>query len=287
MSTNSIDIKDRIFLVTGGTSGVGKATALGLAHLGAKLVILSRSAERGQAAVNYLAEATGNQQAEYLVGDLSLQSSIRQAGEEFKRRFDHLHVLANLAGGFYFEKQLTTEGIERTFASNYLGHFLLTHLLVDMLKESGPARVLNVVGNPRFFQNPQIDFADLQKIKRFSPMHALGNAMFARIYSTFELARRLEGTGVTAVAFHPGAVKSNLAANAPTGLKVLGKLVNLLCKDTCEIGVYLATAKEIEKVSGVFYNNDKLIANLNPKYEPEIGKQLWRLSEQLTGISTG
>jgi NAD(P)-dependent dehydrogenase (short-subunit alcohol dehydrogenase family) len=118
-----MDIKTRIFLITGGTSGVGKAVALGLARLGAKKVIINRSRESGQHALHALAEATGNERGEVLVADLSLQSSIRKVSEEFKRKYESVHVLANLAGAMYFEKQLTQEGIERMCAVNYLSHF--------------------------------------------------------------------------------------------------------------------------------------------------------------------
>ncbi|MEH2376728.1 SDR family NAD(P)-dependent oxidoreductase [Nostoc sp.] len=145
-----MDIKNRVFLITGGTSGVGKATALGLARIGAKVVIISRTTESGQAALSDIAEATGNDRAEFLVADFSLQSSIRKVSEEFKRKYDNLHVLANLAGALFFEKQLTQEGIDMTFAVNYLNHFLLTNQLLDILKESRPSRVITVTGAPRF-----------------------------------------------------------------------------------------------------------------------------------------
>jgi NAD(P)-dependent dehydrogenase (short-subunit alcohol dehydrogenase family) len=182
MIATNMDLKDRVFLITGGTSGVGKATANGLAKLGAKIVIVSRSAERGQDALNSIAQATGNDRGEYLMADLSLQSSVKALTEEVKRKYDNLHVLANLAGAIYFEKQLTSEGIERMFAINYLNQFFLTTQLLDMLKESRPARVITVLGNPRFLGNPKINFEDLQSTKKFSGMAALGQGMFARAF---------------------------------------------------------------------------------------------------------
>jgi NAD(P)-dependent dehydrogenase (short-subunit alcohol dehydrogenase family) len=145
---------------------------LGLARLGAKIVIISRSSERGQDALHSIAEATGNDRGEVLVADLSLQSSIRNVSEEFKRKYDNLHVLANLGGAIYLEKQLTQEGIERMFAVNYLGHFLLTNQLLDILKESRPSRVITVSGAPRFLKNAKINIEDIQLEKHFSGLRA-------------------------------------------------------------------------------------------------------------------
>jgi NAD(P)-dependent dehydrogenase (short-subunit alcohol dehydrogenase family) len=288
MIATNMDLKDRVFLITGGTSGVGKATANGLAKLGAKIVIVSRSAERGQDALNSIAQATGNDRGEYLMADLSLQSSVKALTEEVKRKYDNLHVLANLAGAIYFEKQLTSEGIERMFAINYLNQFFLTTQLLDMLKESRPARVITVLGNPRFLGNPKINFEDLQSTKKFSGMAALGQGMFARAFFALELARRLEGTGVTSVSFHPGNVKSNLlktTSNVPWLIKIVTPIFDALAKDTCDIGVYLAAAKEIEQVSAVFFDDKKKIVPIYEKYDEAVGRKLWRASEELTSIS--
>lgn len=214
-----MDEKNKVFLITGGTSGVGKAIAMGLARTGAKVVIISRTAESGQGAVKNIAAATGNERAEFLVADLTLQSSIRKVSEEFKRKYDNLHVLINVAGALFFDKQVTSEGIDKAFAVNYLSHFLLTNQFLDMLKENPPSRVMTVAGAPRFLKNPKIDFQDIQLEHHYSGMRATSQAMFARMYFTFELAKRLEGTGVTAVAFHPGLITSNLVQNAPLVVK--------------------------------------------------------------------
>lgn len=149
-----MEAKDRVFLVTGGTSGVGKSIAMGLARVGAKVVIVSRDAKRGEAASEEIAKATGNDRCEFLVADLSLQSSIRNVSEEFKRKHDHLHALVNAAGARFPQKQLTEEGLDRSFAVNYLGHFLLTNQLLGSLKESRPARILTVAGNSRATTSP-------------------------------------------------------------------------------------------------------------------------------------
>lgn len=277
-------IKDKVFLLTGGTSGVGQAIATGLAKLGAKVVIISRTAESGQQGVSHIAAATGNDRAEFLVADLSLLSSIRHVSEEVKRRYDNLHVLANVAGALFFDQQLTAEGIDKAFAVNYLGHFYLTNQLLDILQASGPSRVMTVGGAPRFLQNPTLDLQDIQLKNNYSGMRATSQAMLARLYFTFALAKRLEGTGTTAIAFHPGLITSKLVQDAPWWLKALTGLMKPWEKTTCDSGVYLATAPEVEHANGVFFDDKMQVVPLNGKYDPAVGEKLWHLSEALTGM---
>lgn len=283
MNERSQELKDKVFLITGGTSGVGKAIATGVAQMGGKVVIVSRTAERGQEAIRTIAEATGNDRGEFLVADLSLQSSIRNLSEEFTRKYEHLHVLANVGGAMYFERQQTPEGIDRMFAVNVLSHFLLTNLLLDVLKESRPSRVITVAGNPQFLKNHKIDLSDIQLEKNYSHMRAMSQTMFCRILFAFELAKRLEGTGVTSVAFHPGWVKSQLGRNSPWYLKVMTPLMNARAKAECPIGVYAATAKEIEKANGAFFDDKQQILPIHEKFDAEAGRRLWSLCEALTG----
>lgn len=276
-----MELKDKVILVTGGTSGVGKAIAQGLARLGAKTVIISRSHERGRQAVQEIAAATGNDQGEYLTADLSLQSSIRNVSDTFKQKYDRLHVLVNAGGAVYFDRQRTSEGIDRMFAVNVLSHFVLTNQLVDMLTASGPARVITVAGNPRFLKNAAIDVNDVQLDSHYSSMRASTQTILARTLLTFELARRLQGTGVTASAFHPGWVKSNLAQNAPWYVRAFGPLMNAYAKADCEIGVYLAAAKEVEGVSGVLFDDRKRIVPIHEAYDAGLKSGLWRACEKL------
>ncbi|OXL85623.1 oxidoreductase [Paenibacillus sp. SSG-1] len=285
MQETNMDFQNKVVLITGGTSGVGKAIALGLARLGAKIVIISRNHERGQEALHDIAKATGNEKGEFMVADLSLQSSIRKVSEEFKRKYDHLHVLANVGGAVYFEKQLTSEGIERTFALNYLSHFLLTNELLDMLKESRPSRVITVSGAPRFLKKANFNVEDVQLVNHFSGLGATAQALFARVIFTYELTRRLEGTGVRAFTFHPGLVQSNLTRNAPWYIKAYGKLANRRAKEDCEIGVYLAAAKEVENVNGVFFDDQMQMMTFPILQDEEMGRRLWSISEELTGVS--
>ena len=278
-----LNTKDQVYLVTGGTSGVGKAISTGLAAKGAKVVIVSRTAESGQQGINYLAKVTGNDRAEYLVADLSLLASIRSAAEEFKRRYANLHVLVNAAGALYFNQQFTAEGNELTFAVNYLSPFYLTTQLLDVLKASAPARVLTVGVRPTFLKNPTLHLDDLQLAHRFNSWKASSQATIARLYFVFTLARRLTGTGVTSVAFYPGLVSSRLAKHAPWWLKAVTGLMQPWARNSCAIGVYLATAPEVAQATGVFFDDQQQLIPLHTQYDPAMGDQLWQLTEALTG----
>jgi len=281
MNPNKNNLKNPIFLITGGTSGVGKATAIGLAQKGAKIVIISRHAEQSQQALEEIAQRTGNDTGEYLIADLSLQSSIRDVADEFKRKYDNLHVLANCAGAIFKEKQMTKEGIERSFAINYMSHFGLTTQLLDILKASGPSRIITVTGNPSFLKNAKVNFDDLQYLNNFNGMRATAHAMYARLFFTFELAQRLQGEKVTSNAFNPGVIKSSLTANSPWYIKLLGTFFKPFQKDICDITTYLSTSEEVNDVSGKFFDHDRKIVPFHEKFDPAIGKKLWEKSEQL------
>lgn len=281
MNKTTTDVKDKVFLITGGTSGVGRAIATGVAKMGGKVVIVTRSKQRGQEAIRAISEAAGTDRTDFLVADLSLQSSIRTASEQFKQKYDRLDVLANVGGAMYFEKQRTPEGVDRMFAVNVLDHFLLTKQLLDVLKESRPSRVITVAGNPRFLKKPKIDLSDIQLENNYSHMRAITHAMFLRISFAFELARRLEGTGVTSVAFHPGLVKSNLTRNAPWYLKITMPLMTATGKSECPVGVYVATDPEIEKANGVFFDDKHQILPIHENFDVEDGSRLWDLFEAL------
>ncbi|WP_206170571.1 SDR family NAD(P)-dependent oxidoreductase [Spirosoma pollinicola] len=173
----------KIVLITGGSSGVGKATAIAIAQRGAKVVIVSRSEARGQVALAEIALKTGNNAGELITADLSLQSSVRALAAAVKQRYARLDGLMNLAGGINVKKQLTQEGVDPSFAINYLSHFLLTQELLDILQASTPSRVVTVSGNPAFIKRAKLDFAVLQGTAKYSGMRAAAQAMFARVSS--------------------------------------------------------------------------------------------------------
>lgn len=259
-----MDNKDKIFLVTGGTSGVGNAIAKGIAKSGAKVVIVSRTITSAENAVKQLIKTTGNSNIDYLVADLSLQSSIKKLSEDFKNKYDHLNILVNVAGAIYFDKEVTTEGIDKSFAVNYLSHFSLTNHLLDLLQKIENSRVLTVGAAPMYLKNPKINFDDIQMQQKYSGMTATTQAMFARIFFTFTLAKRLQGTNVSAVAFHPGLITSNLVKTAPLWMRIMALVFKPFEKKDCEIGTFLSLEDNVE--NGVFYDDKKKIIHLNEKY---------------------
>ncbi|WP_343539693.1 SDR family NAD(P)-dependent oxidoreductase [Sphingobacterium thalpophilum] len=203
-------LKDKTYLVTGGTSGVGKAIATGIARTGANVVIVSRNTSNGQQTVKEILEKTANKNVSFVTADLSLMKSVEQLSMQFKQQYNQLHGLVNAAGAWYFKKEITSEGIDKSFAINYLSHFVLTNNLLDLIKATDDARIVTVGGAPRFLKKPKIDLKDLQLTKSYSWLRATNLAMFARVYFGFELADRLQNTPASSMLFHPGFVKSNL-----------------------------------------------------------------------------
>jgi retinol dehydrogenase 12 len=273
----------RVALVTGAASGIGRATALGLAREGAIVVLLVRSAARGEQAVRDLRAAVPGAEVETLECDLASQASIRDAARRFLAGHDRLDVLVNAAGVFVKEKTLTADGIELTFATNYLAYFLLTRELLPMLRESAPARVVNVASK---YGRTTIDFDDLQKVgTSYSYLKATPQTMLARVLFTQELADRLAGTGVVANAVHPGLV-------AGTGLlhDVRGpfKWVTDTFGSTPEQGadtvLWLATAPEAAAVTGKLFFKRREIATPGQGSDPTARQRLWAESEALTGL---
>lgn len=208
---SSSNLTGKICLVTGGNSGIGKATAVELAKMGATVVIVSRDKEKGETAVADIVAKSGNKNVELIQADLSSQDSIHKLAEEFKARHNKLHILINNAGVYLTKRTITPDGFESTFAVNHLGPFLLTSLLIEILKSSAPSRIVNVSSDAH--NGAKMDFDDLQAEKRFSGWQAYGQSKLAMILFTHELAKKLEGTGVTVNSAHPGVVRTHFAKN--------------------------------------------------------------------------
>ena len=200
----------KICLVTGGTNGIGKATARALAEMGATVIIVGRDAQKTSRVVKEIRAASGNPRVGSMLADLSSQQEVRQLAHEFKRKYPRLHVLINNAGGFFMWRQLRGNGIEMTFALNHLASFLLTHLLLDTIKASTPARIINVSSGAH--TSGKIEFDNLQGERDYSP-RVYENSKLANILFTMELAGRLEGTGVTVNALHPGFTATGFSKN--------------------------------------------------------------------------
>src|SRR5512147_493809 len=240
-------MRGRICLVTGGTNGIGKSTAQGLAQMGAMVIIVGRDAQKTSKVVKEIRAASGNTGVGSMLADLSSQQEVRQLANEFKSKYSHLHILINNAGGYFLKRQLSVDGIEMTFALNHLAPFLLTNLLLDTIKASAPARIINVSSNAH--ASGRIEFDNLQGERTYRP-RAYDNSKLANILFTMELARRLEGTGVTVNALHPGFVATGFAKNNG---KVIAALVGLITPlvarspaKGAETSIYLASSPHVE-----------------------------------------
>jgi NAD(P)-dependent dehydrogenase (short-subunit alcohol dehydrogenase family) len=273
---------DRCCLVTGGTSGIGKATARALAGSGETVVLVARDATRGTATVEEIRRATGNDRVDMLLADLSSQASIRELSDAFDHTHDRLDVLVNCAGAFFRQRRMTVDGLEMTFALNHLAYFLLTNQLVDLLKRTGSARVLNVSAPA----TTKIDFDDLQSERRYRPLRAFGASKVANLMFTFELGRRLDGTGVTANAVHPGLVRSNLMREAAAPFRVLTRLASRSPERAGASIAELATSPEFAGRTGRFYRDHKEIRASAYAQNVELQRRLWDVSEELTSPRT-
>jgi NAD(P)-dependent dehydrogenase (short-subunit alcohol dehydrogenase family) len=277
-----IDMQGKVCLVTGSNSGIGKVTARELARMGATVVMVCRNAAKGEAARKEIQEATGNQKVDLLVADLSSLAEVRRVADEFKQHYTQLHVLIHNAGGANYERKVTPEGYETTLAANYLAPFLLTELLLDVLRASAPARIVNV--SSMAHTRGKIDFADLQSEQRYDLWKAYGQAKLALILYTYELARRLEGSGVTVNALHPGVIASNFDQGLSPFLRWGWKLIRPMLS-TVEQGarttLYLATSPEVEGVSGQYFSNSKAVKSSPRSYDVAVRQRLWQVTEEL------
>jgi len=272
-------------LVTGGTSGIGKATAVAMAAMGADVVVTGRDPERGQRAVEEIrAESTGGS-VELMLADLAVQAEVRRLAADFRERHDRLDVLVNNAGLVQSTRTETPDGIETTLAVNHLAPFLLTNLLLDLLKKSAPSRVVTVSSEAQRWGS--MDFDDLQSRSKYRGMPVYGMTKLANIMFTYELAERLEGTGVTANCMHPGAVNTRFGTNNGGPMTLLFRLSKPFMR-TPEQGadtvIHLASSWEVEGVSGKYYADRKWIEPKEIALDPEARRKLWEASEELTGL---
>ena len=278
-------MNNKIILITGATNGIGKVAATELAKQGATVVIVGRSAEKTMATVKDIQQATGHQQqVDYLLADLSSMAQVRRLAEEFKKKYDRLDVLINNAGATFTSREETVDGYEKTFATNHLSYFLLTTLLLDMLKASAPARIVSVASNAHMFG--KINFDDLQnRSYGFQGFGAYGNSKLANIMFTYELERRLKGTAVTANVLHPGFVATGFGQNNTglfgSGIKLIQSAFALTPQQGADTIVYLASSPAVEGVTGKYWEKRKAISSSKASYDETTAKRLWEVSEQL------
>ena len=279
-------LEGKICLVTGSTSGIGKVTARELANQGATVVLVSRTRAKGEATQAEITQATGNPHVELLVADLSLLADVRRLASEFQQTSPHLHLLVNNAGCAYPTRTLTSEGLEATLVVNYLAPFLLTELLLDRLKASAPARIVNVSSAQH--ANAHIEFDNLQGEKKYGNLSTYNQAKLAVLLWTYELARRLKGTGVTVNALHPGITATNFPSGM-TGVLAWGMKLSKPFLLTPEKGaqttLYLATSPEVEGVTGKYFVKSHETKSSNDSYDQTVGARLWEVTEQLVARS--
>jgi len=287
MPTVNTQMQGKICMITGANSGIGKATALGLAQMGATVVLVSRDRARGEEAQNEIKAKSGNDAIDLLLADLSSQQSIRQLVEDFKQRYTRLHVLINNAGVFALTWRETVDGLEMSFAVNVLAPFLLTNLLLDVIKASAPARIVNVSSNQQEANHLKLD--DLQLEKSYRPMRAYAQSKLAVVLFTYELARRLEGTGVTANCLHPGFVATNIAQR---DLVLPARLATKLIfrfgtspEKGAKTSLYLATSPDVEGVTGKYFEKSVPRRSAPLSYDESLQQQLWKACAQLTGLT--
>jgi retinol dehydrogenase-14 len=266
-------------LVTGGTGGIGKATAARLAAMGAQVGITGRDIARTRAVAAEIAVASGNPAVDPFPADMSSQAEVRRLAGEVLAAYPRLDVLVNNVGGFWATRRLTADGLERTFAVNHLAPFLLT----GRLTASAPARIVTVSSGAQ--TTGKIDFGDLQGERRYSGQRAYSQSKLANILFTYELARRLDGTGVTATVLHPGVVRSGFAAEDPSPmLKLFLPLIRLFLK-TPEKGaptsIYLASSPEVEGVTGTYFADSKPRASSPASRDTATAARLWQISLDL------
>ncbi len=272
-------------LVTGGTGGIGKATAVGLSALGARVGIVGRDRRRAEAAANDVRAAAEDQVVDVFTADLSSQAEVRRLASEVLASYPRLDVLVNNVGGFWANRHVTADGLEHTFAVNHLAAFLLTNLLLDRLEHSAPARVVTVSSGAQAMGT--IDFDDLQGEHNYSGQRAYNQSKLANVMFTYELARRLEGTGVTATVLHPGVVRTAFGAEDPARFyKILNPLARPFMKspeDGAATSIYLACSPGVHGVSGQYFANRKPRTSAKRSYDAAAAARLWQISEQLVG----
>jgi len=276
---NIADLKGKTILITGSTSGIGEATARELSLTGADIVLVARNKEKVEKLINNLRILNINSRYDYLICDLLSQKQIHRIVNEFKEKHERLDILINNAGGIFYERKLTEEGFERTFALDHLSYFLLTNLLVDMLKLSSPSRIINVSSATHF--NTNIDFENLQGEKLYNPQTAYAQAKLANVLFTYALARKLNDTNVTVNCLHPGVVRTNFGSDEQRLGNMFKYPSGLSPEQGADTIVYLATSSEVDKISGCYFEKRKKVKSSEESYNKEIAYSLWQESEKM------
>ena len=289
--TSQARMDGKTVLITGANTGIGKETAIDLAHRGARIIMACRDMTRGKDALNDVAEKTGSSKLVLKQLDLASLASVRTFAEDINKTEPELHVLINNAGVMVpSELQKTEDGFEIQMGVNHLGHFLLTNLLIDLLKSSQPSRIVVVSSMAHSATtSSSFNFENINSEKYYRKWDAYGQSKLANILFTRELTKRLEGAGVTANSLHPGAVKTELSRNVGRIEAIAVQFMFLFCKTPTEgaqTNIYLAVSEEVEDMSGLYFADCKVKEPSRGAQDDEAAKKLWEISAQLVGLET-
>jgi NAD(P)-dependent dehydrogenase (short-subunit alcohol dehydrogenase family) len=276
----------KVCLVTGASSGIGLETARGLAALGATVVLLVRSQERGAAAIEEIRRTVPDADLHLVLADLYSLDEIRRAAAEFRQRWDRLHVLVNNAGLIHGKRELTVDGFEKTFALNHLAYVLLTHELVDLLERSAPSRIICVASDAH--RSGKLDFDDLQHEKSYGQYRAYSDSKLCNILFSRQLARKLAGSGVTANSMHPGVVATRFGQSGSRMFAAgiaLGRIFFISPRTGADTVIWLASAPEVEGVTGKYFVKRKETAPRRVAQNDEVAERLWQVTNEMLGLS--
>ncbi|XP_064643951.1 retinol dehydrogenase 14-like [Lineus longissimus] len=288
--TSKASMVGKTVIITGANSGIGKESALDIARRGARVIMACRNTDEGEKVATEIKEKTGSTKIEVRKLDLASLASVRTFAEEIKRTENRLDVLLNNAGVMMCPPMKTADGFEMQLGTNHLGHFLLTNLLLDLLKSSAPSRIVNV--SSRAYLRGKINFDDLMFEKKYNSSAVYSQSKLANIYFTTELAKRLEGTGVTANCLHPGVIDTNLLRHfTGAGWKALSVMASPLTKlmmktpqEGAQTNIFLSVSEEVEGVTGKYFADCKEVQLLPHATDDEVGQKLWEVSEKLVGL---
>ena len=277
--------ENKICVITGATSGIGKATAIQLANLNIELVLVGRNPTKLEYTKQFIAEKTGNKNIHFFLADLSSQKDIIKVASDIKKQYAYIDILINNAGAIVLTHKKSIDGIELTFALNHLSYFLLTNCLLDLLKVKNHARIINVSSIAH--RNAIIDFNDIHNEKKYKPFKAYSQSKLANILFTYKLAKQLHGTGITVNAIHPGLISSDLIKNNNPGIigRFLAYMHHLVGKRPEIAGkaiTYLASSQDLENISGKYFDGNIETPSSDYSYNEEIWQKLWNISSNFT-----
>jgi retinol dehydrogenase-14 len=286
--TNRDSLVNKIILVTGSTDGIGKETATALASLGAEIIVHGRNPEKTQKTVREMKATSNNEQISYLIADFTDLNQIREMATELQEKYTRLDVLINNAGVYNSRRIDTDTGVERTFLINHLAPFTLTNLLLPILKSSAPSRIINV--SSQVHSMGRLDFEDLGFKKGYFGMMAYSRSKLANLLFTYELDRRLKGSGVTVNTLHPGHVATNIWGDAApligSAVIRLMKWISLSPEEGADNSIYLASSPDLDNISGQYFMKREPVRSSSMSYDRETAARLWQVSEELTGITS-